>query len=90
MNAGHTVKERPVGFERRRRGRGVAARRARGGGAIGRPRPRRPPQGRASVGACGLDPAAYRAYSVIVPSGLIIIASGTSSASPNDVELRIE
>ena len=72
MSAGRTVKERPVGFERRRRGRGVAARRVRGGGVF------------------GLDPAAYRAYSVIVPSGLIIIASGTSSASPNDVELRIE
>lgn len=42
------------------------------------------------AGACGLGPAVYRAYSVIVPSGLIIIASGTSSASPNDVELRIE
>lgn len=59
MNAGRTVKERPVGFERRR-------------------------------GDAKRQRAAYRAYSVIVPSGLIIIASGTSSASPNDVELRIE
>lgn len=88
MNAGRTVKVRPVGVRTAARGR--AARRVRGGEAIGRPRPRRPPQGRASVGACGLGPAVYRAYSVIVPSGLIIIASGTSSASPNDVELRIE
>ena len=53
------------------------------------PPPAPSPQGRASGERRreNAPPTAYRAYSVIVPSGLIIIASGLSSASVDDVEL---